>query len=698
MGAARWRQGVVLLVLVAVPLSLPDLETTSYNGWPATGLVVALLLTAGREGRVIAFGALTVLATTALTLAFDVDVLRGLAGSLALTLPALLTARLLAPDGRGRLLLEQVSVVRYHLAIAVSALLTGAIGALAVLSLMPAFDVLLTGTMSFLAALTAQLVVLPQMMRVRRDRVPHARRGEMALQRVLLAATVVAVFAPQMRLGPTFLVFPLLAWVALRGGRREAHLQMLLVGLAAYSVTHLGVGPLTSRATSLPETAEPTLVYLFIAATALMVVPLAQAMETLDTVTTRANRDATTVERMLTASTGAVFMATDRAGRITHYNSGAQHALEYAVDEVVGHHPRLFHEDKEILRQAQHFGVEPDHAAVVLAQVESGERRDWEFISRSGRVRTISLGISEVCDAQGRVQGYIAAGEDVTERMRTQEALVAALDREHASVLRLQEVDHVKQELISTVSHELRTPITSIAGYTELLTDASLGGLGPAQLDAVERIGRNAARLGVLVEDLLVLSRSESGQLELRSEEVDLRDCVTEACDLLAEQVRSRALVLDLDLPARPVPVLGDAEALERVVTNLVGNAVKFTPSGGRVTVTLACEEPSVRLEVRDTGIGISPEDQQHLFTRFYRTAAATQLAIQGSGLGLSIVQAIVSRHGGEVAVESVPDVGTAVTVRLPAHRQVERARRMLLAPRGPGAAAPPDPRAGGLP
>ncbi len=139
--------------------------------------------------------------------------------------------------------------------------------------------------------------------------------------------------------------------------------------------------------------------------------------------------------------------------------------------------------------------------------VEAGERRDWEFTHKDGSRRMTSLTLTAVTEPDGTVVGYIGAGEDITERLRVQDALLAALDREHASVLRLEEVDHVKQELVSNVSHELRTPITSIAGYAELLRDGSLGDLNEGQVDAVTRIERNTARLGLLVEDLLTLSQ-----------------------------------------------------------------------------------------------------------------------------------------------------------------------------------------------
>jgi signal transduction histidine kinase len=292
-----------------------------------------------------------------------------------------------------------------------------------------------------------------------------------------------------------------------------------------------------------------------------------------------------------------------------------------------------------------------------------------------GTRKMTSLTLSTTRDADGRVTGFIATGEDVTERLRAQRALVAALDLEHASVVRLEEVDQVKQELVSNVSHELRTPITSISGYAELLRDGSLGDLTLEQQDAVRRISRNTGRLRLLVEDLLTLSRAESsenGGRDLRTGRVDLREVVEESLDLLAETLRGRDLRIEPELPANAVLVPGDADALERVVTNLLTNAVKFTPDGGHVRLALSREgsqgAPGVTLCVTDSGFGIAPEDQEHLFTRFFRARGATDRAIQGTGLGLSIVHSIVTQHGGTVAVESTPGVGTTMTVRLPAY------------------------------
>ncbi len=654
----------VLLVLVAVPVSIPTLHATSFGGWPAIGFATALLILAGPDRRPWMAALLVLVVGVPLTFNYDVALPVGLVGSLSVILPAYFTAHLLARRSGG-LRVDEVDSPRYHIVTALSGLLCGVAAAALIGLAKDPGDALVSGLMSFLAALTAQLVVLPLIIRTA-GRPAAASPVELVCQRLLLATITLVVFWPDTGLALAFLVLPVLGWAAIRATRRESHIQLFLVCVTAYALTFSGRGPLAGTLDEVPEGLTPALVYLFVAATCYLTVPLSLTVEQLVMMTGQAKRSATTLERLLDSAGGTVIMATDSAGRITHYNAGAQQLVGYTPEEVLGLNPAIFHTPEEIARHAAHFGVPPEHIRVVLAMVAAGEQRDWEFTHKDGSRRMASLTLSALTDPDGTVVGYIGAGEDITERLREQEALMAALDREHASVLRLEEVDHVKQELVSNVSHELRTPITSIAGYAELLTDGSLGEMTDEQVDAVERIDRNTTRLGLLVEDLLTLSKAESGQLELEQDEVDLREVVREGTEMLGEAMKGRTLDLRLELPEQPVQILGDSPALERVMTNLISNAIKFTPDDGRVTVAVRQNGEGAVLTVSDTGMGISEEDQQQLFTRFFRSTAATEQAIQGSGLGLSIVHSIVTQHGGAVSVDSATGRGTTVTVLLP--------------------------------
>jgi PAS domain S-box-containing protein len=660
--------GALLLVLIAIPTSIPGLQTTSYGGWPAIGFAVALFVVAGRRRVISALLAETLVLGVTLTFSYGVPVWLGFTGSLSVTLPSLLSWRLLTRAGRAELGIVQVDTIRYHFATLAAALVCG-VGAALTTSLLQPRDALLAGLMSTLSALTAQLVVLPLLMRSANQR-PLGGPVERWVQRIALVTATVLVFLPDNALPTAFLVLPLLGWAALRVRPREAHLQLLAVSMVAYAATFADRGPMASRHTGFPDTIEPLLLYLFIAAACYLIVPVTLTVEQLFAMTSQAARSSTTVEQLIESATHTVFIATDERGLITHYNPGAARTLGYPLHEVLGRSPAMFHTPEEIQRQSEHFGVEPDHTAVALAQASSGSRRDWAFRHRDGSDRMISLSLSRVTDPQGRAVGYIAAGEDITERMRAQNALSTALAREHAAVVRLQEVDHVKQELVSNVSHELRTPITSIAGYAELLADHALGELNRAQSDAVQRIERNTTRLGLLVEDLLTMSRAESGQLHLDRHPLDLRDIAGEAYEMLEELVRTRDLEVELQVPDEPVTMMGDRHALERVAMNLLNNAVKFTPDGGRAVLAVRRAPEGPALVVTDTGLGMSEEDQRQLFTRFFRAAEVTERAIQGTGLGLSIVHAIVTQHGGSVSVDSEPGRGTTITALFPSDDQ----------------------------
>jgi len=242
-------------------------------------------------------------------------------------------------------------------------------------------------------------------------------------------------------------------------------------------------------------------------------------------------------------------------------------------------------------------------------------------------------------------------------------------EQEAEMVQQLRNLDQAKSDFVSSVSHELRTPLTSIRGYVEMLIDGDAGELDAEQQQMLGVVERNADRLLALIEDLLTLSRIESGSFRVAPAPVRLGE-ITEG--LLAEMVAQPSaqgvqLVgeIESDLP----PVLGDAGQLERVLMNLLSNAIKFSPDGGRVVVRASVDGDEVVLEVSDEGMGIPMDEQEKLFSRFFRSSAAQERAIQGTGLGLVIVKSIVENHHGRIDVRSLPGDGTTFTVRLPTAR-----------------------------
>jgi signal transduction histidine kinase len=226
----------------------------------------------------------------------------------------------------------------------------------------------------------------------------------------------------------------------------------------------------------------------------------------------------------------------------------------------------------------------------------------------------------------------------------------------------LLEAARLKDDFVELVSHEFRTPLTSILGYLQLILEVE----DPAeQMGYVEVVNRNAARLLRLVNDLLFVERVEAGKLKLQSSELDLAEIVQQSVTEAEPWAAAAGLTLTCESEA-VLPVSGDKGRLAQVLDQLVGNAIKFTPDGGNVRVSLARAAGSARLEVSDTGIGISADQQEHLFERFFRTSAAGERQIPGPGLGLYIARSIIEAHGGSISVESGAGRGTAVRFDVP--------------------------------
>jgi signal transduction histidine kinase len=229
---------------------------------------------------------------------------------------------------------------------------------------------------------------------------------------------------------------------------------------------------------------------------------------------------------------------------------------------------------------------------------------------------------------------------------------------------RLMELDLMKDEFVSLVSHELRTPLTSIRGYLELLLEDG-GNLSPEQERFLGVVDRNSERLLHLVGDLLFLAQVDAGKLTIEREDVDFEQVVQDSVETLRPIAEARQIELVTSIT--PVPrLVGDRARLAQVLDNLLSNALKFTPEGGRVSVALRADGDRAIVEVEDNGVGIPRAEQNRLFERFFRSSRAMENAIPGTGLGLAITKAIAERHEGRISVESEEDVGTSVRLELP--------------------------------
>ncbi len=233
-------------------------------------------------------------------------------------------------------------------------------------------------------------------------------------------------------------------------------------------------------------------------------------------------------------------------------------------------------------------------------------------------------------------------------------------------ITREAEIDRMKTEFISTVSHELRTPMTSIKGYIDLLYMGVAGPLSEQQKRFVTIIKNNADRLASLVSDILDISRIESGRVRLNFEPLSLKKVVEEVSLAFEHRIREKSLSYIVDIPDDLPPLWADKDRLTQILTNLISNACQYTPEGGSVTVTARAVGDVVQVDVRDTGIGIAPEDLPRVFDRFFRADHPVVRESPGTGLGLAITKAFVELHGGQIWVQSELGKGSTFSFTIP--------------------------------
>jgi PAS domain S-box-containing protein len=344
-------------------------------------------------------------------------------------------------------------------------------------------------------------------------------------------------------------------------------------------------------------------------------------------------------------------IGTTPAGIITSWNRGAELIYGWTASETVG-------QTLEMIVPAATRGAVA-RSMRQLAQGTTAIRHQASGLHRDGHEIDVALTVCPVF-VGGRLVAVSTVARDTSSAVKAEaerERLLGELAEQNDQ---LREVDRLKDEFVASVSHELRTPLTSIRGYLELMRDDEV--LNEEMLAIVDR---NAVRLLALVNDLLFAGRVAAGkQVDLVLEDLDLADIVMEAVTAAAPRAESGGVTLTVDV--QQAPLHGDAMRIGQVADNLISNAIKFTPPGGTVRVVLACGDGDVSLAVSDSGIGIADDEQADLFSRFYRTKAATKGAIPGTGLGLSIVKSIVGAHDGTITFDSTAGVGTTFVVTLP--------------------------------
>ncbi len=259
--------------------------------------------------------------------------------------------------------------------------------------------------------------------------------------------------------------------------------------------------------------------------------------------------------------------------------------------------------------------------------------------------RTISARLAPVVTERGEFLGVVTILRDITKEI---------------------EADRAKSEFVSTVSHELRTPMTAIKGFTDLIYSGAVGEINENQKRFLGIIKNNTDRLTALINDLLDISRVETGRVRFEPQPVRIGELVRNVVDALAPNAESKDHRLSCHIEAGLPEIMGDPNRLNQIFTNLIANAINYTPNGGEIEVSVYTVQGAIRADVRDNGIGIQPEDLGRIFERFYRADHPVVQESRGTGLGLPIVKMFVEMHGGRVWAESEPGEGSCFTVLLP--------------------------------
>jgi PAS domain S-box-containing protein len=378
----------------------------------------------------------------------------------------------------------------------------------------------------------------------------------------------------------------------------------------------------------------------------------------------RDDADARTLLAAVVDSSDDVIITKTLEGTITSWNAAATRLFGYAPEEAVGQ-PIMLLIPPDRLEEERH----------ILENLRCGNRIDhYETtrVAKDGRLIDVALTISPIRDRAGKVVGASTILRDVGERRRIDRQLRELLeerdrllDSERAARSQAEHLSATKDEFLALLSHELRTPLSAILGWTQILRRKS-----PVSDDlsnGLEVIERNVRAQTQLVEDLLDMSRIISGQMRLDVQPIMPYAFVQGAVESVRPAADARDLRLEAILDPAAGPVNGDANRLQQVVWNLVSNAIKFTPEGGRVQVLLERSGSHIQISVVDSGVGIHPDFLPHVFERFRQADGSTTRTYRGLGLGLSIVKHIVELHGGTVSVDSAGDgQGALFVVRLP--------------------------------
>jgi PAS domain S-box-containing protein len=346
----------------------------------------------------------------------------------------------------------------------------------------------------------------------------------------------------------------------------------------------------------------------------------------------------------------------DREGRILLLNLVAENLFGYTREELLGQPVEILVPD--VLRggHAQHRADYWDHPVtrpMGTGLALHGRRKDGSSIP-------VEISLSPVKSEDGfHVTAVI---RDISERRQTEERL---REMQEAYTRELELRNQLKSEFLASMSHELRTPLHTIIGFAELLAEELEGPLNVKQRRFMNHIRSDSVHLLELINDILDISKIESGRVELRREAFNITGVLEEILSSVRPQAAAKSIAIETSL-SLPATIFADRLRVKQVLFNLLSNALKFTPEGGRVRIEASRRDGLIEISVTDTGIGIAKEQHEAVFDKFYQVGSTTKGVREGTGLGLAITKALVEEHGGSIQLESEPGKGSRFTFTIP--------------------------------
>jgi len=357
----------------------------------------------------------------------------------------------------------------------------------------------------------------------------------------------------------------------------------------------------------------------------------------------------------------------DREGRILLLNLVTEKLFGYSREEMLGQSVEMLVPDALRGGHAQHRANYWDHPVtrpMGIGLALHGRRKDGSAIP-------VEISLSPVKSEDGfRVTAVI---RDISERRQTEERLrqmQEAYTRELESRNReVERANQLKSEFLASMSHELRTPLHTIIGFAELLGEELEGPLNDKQKRFMNHIHTDSIHLLALINDILDISKIESGRLGLRRETFDIAGALEEILSSIRSQASAKSIAIETSV-SLPATIFADRLRVKQVLFNLLSNALKFTPNGGKIRIDAALRDSVIEISVSDTGIGIAKEQHEAVFDKFYQVGSTTKGVREGTGLGLAITKALVEEHGGGIWLESEPGKGSRFTFTIP-HEEI---------------------------